>query len=35
MTPVKITIHSETVGAGDADPATLVAFGQLTEKAPP
>ena len=32
MTPVKITIHSETVGAGDADPATLVAFGQLTEK---
>lgn len=32
MIPVKITIHSETVGAGAADPATLVAFGQLAEK---
>lgn len=32
MTPVKITIHSETLGEGAAQPMTLVAFGQLTEK---
>ena len=32
MTPVKITIHSESQGLGDTKPITLVAFGQLTEK---
>lgn len=32
MTPVKITMHSEQKGQGDARPITLVAFGQLAEK---